>query len=197
MAGDITVDGVSLDHFGIRNWQSGIGYVPQAPYMTDGSLRENIAFGVPASRVDDDRILTCLEMVNLMPLLAELEEGLDTRMGDRGVRLSGGQRQRVAIARALYDAPNLLILDEATSALDNISENEVRMAINRLHGNVTTVVIAHRLSTVRHCDKLYLLEHGRLIAEGSYETLMQSSPLFRSLSALEEYDSDSVAVGTN
>ncbi|MEM7122381.1 MAG: ABC transporter ATP-binding protein [Pseudomonadota bacterium] len=195
MAGRITVDGTDIDDFGMRNWQAGIGYVPQSPYMTDGSLRENIAFGVPPSQIDDDRVRACLEMVDLIPLLGELEDGLETRLGDRGVRLSGGQRQRVAIARALYDAPDLLVLDEATSALDNISENEVRNAIARLHGHVTTVIIAHRLSTVRQCDKLFVLEQGRLVAEGAYDELQRTSPLFRSL-ALHERDGDVAHLAT-
>lgn len=183
--GEIDIDSVSLSEFGLRSWQAGIGYVPQAPYMTDGPLRENVAFGVPPAKIDDERIQACLEMVDLASLVDELEDGLHTRLGDRGIRLSGGQRQRVAIARALYDTPDLLVLDEATSALDNISENEVREAIARLHGNVTTIVIAHRLNSVRQCDKLFLLEQGRLVAEGTHQELLKTSPLFRSLAVLD------------
>jgi ABC-type multidrug transport system fused ATPase/permease subunit len=160
-----------------------VGYVPQAPFITDDTLARNVAFGVPADRVDRDRLDRALEAANLGELVASLPLGIDTPLGDRGVRLSGGQRQRIAIARALYDEADILILDEATSALDAVSERTVQEAMEKLRGRVTTIAIAHRLSTVRHCSRIFVMDGGRLVAEGSWEELLASSPVFRALVA--------------
>ncbi|MBL8700142.1 MAG: ABC transporter ATP-binding protein [Alphaproteobacteria bacterium] len=179
--GEIRLDDTSLAGAGLRRWQRRVGYVPQAPFITDDTLAANVAFGVPAERMDRERLARALEGANLAELVASLPRGVDTPLGDRGVRLSGGQRQRIAIARALYDEADLLILDEATSALDTVSERAVQEAIERLRGRVATVAIAHRLSTVRNCDRIFVMDGGRLVAEGSWSELLAGSPVFRAM----------------
>jgi ABC-type multidrug transport system fused ATPase/permease subunit len=181
--GSILLDGRPIASLDRRAWQSRIGYVAQSPYLSDDTLRANVAFGVPREKVDDDHVRACLRKAQLEALLAELEHGLDTPMGDRGVRVSGGQRQRIAIARALYGRPTLLVLDEATSALDRIGESAVQDALDALRGQVTTVTIAHRLATIRHCDTIFLLDDGRLVAQGGYDELLAQSLLFRRMAS--------------
>lgn len=180
-SGEILLDGRPLSRIDRAAWQGRIGYVAQSPYLADDTLRANVAFGVRRKDVDDAWVRECLETACLADLLADLGQGLDTPMGDRGARVSGGQRQRIAIARALYNRPRLLVLDEATSALDRISENSIQAAIAALHGRLTTLTIAHRLATIRHCDTIFLLERGQLAAEGRFEELLASSSLFRQM----------------
>ncbi len=179
--GEIKVDGTPLTAENARAWQRGIGYVPQNPLIADDTLLANVAFGVPAGEVDEARVLHCLEMANL----ADVVDSVTLRgdLGERGNRLSGGQRQRVAIARALYDEPDLLVLDEATSSLDTLSERAVQGALENLRGKVTTVTVAHRLSTIERCDEIFVIERGRLVARGSYDELLRTSPLFASMAA--------------
>lgn len=160
-AGDIKVDGVSVFE-GLSSWQRLIGYVPQNIYLSDDSIRHNIAFGIPDEEIDDDRISECIKEARLSDLISELSEGVETVIGDRGIRLSGGQRQRIAIARTLYFSPEVLVLDEATSSLDNDTEAAVMEAIEALHGKVTMIVVAHRLSTIEKCDKVYRVEDGKV-----------------------------------
>jgi HlyD family secretion protein len=177
----VLIDGVPLASVGVRRWQRRIGYVPQAPLITDNSLKANVAFGVPEPRIDEVRVRRCLSLANLDDLIADLPMGLDTPLGDRGQRLSGGQRQRVAIARALYGDPEILVLDEATSALDGLSERAIRTAMRNLHGRVTVISIAHRFSTIEDSDRIFLLDAGKLVAEGSFAELLVASRLFRQL----------------
>ena len=177
--GEIEVDGIPLNHENARMWQSGIGYVPQSPLIADDTLRANVAFGVPAGEVDEAKVLHCLEMTNLGDVVEAVTLG--GGLGEHGDRLSGGQRQRVAIARALYDEPNLLVLDEATSSLDTLSERAIQAALENLRGIVTTVTIAHRFSTVKKCDEIFVIEHGQLVARGRYDDLMRTSKLFASM----------------
>ena len=179
--GNLLVDDEVLSQEATRSWQQAIGYVPQAPFMADDSLRANVAFGVPTGEISDEWVLQCLEMAHLSEWFSGLEYGLDTRLGDRGTMLSGGQRQRVAIARALYNRPSLLVLDEATSALDAQSEQAVHAAVESLHGQVTTIIIAHRFGTVRACDSIFLFEQGRLLAKGTFSRLYEENALFRRL----------------
>lgn len=160
-AGDIKVDGVPVFE-GLSSWQRLIGYVPQNIYLSDDSIRHNIAFGIPDEEIDDDRISECIKEARLSDLISDLSEGVETVIGDRGIRLSGGQRQRIAIARALYFRPEVLVLDEATSSLDNDTEAAVMEAIEALHGKVTMIVVAHRLSTIEKCDKVYRVEDGKV-----------------------------------
>ena len=177
--GRVRVDATPMSALDVRDWQRRIGYVPQAPFIADDSLRANVAFGVARELVDDGRVTECLRLANLADLPDELEQGLDTRLGERGSRLSGGQRQRVAIARALFNRPEILVLDEATSALDTLSEGEILAALKNLRGQVMIVTIAHRLSTVASSDEIFVLEQGRLVGSGSYAELKGNHDLFR------------------
>ena len=153
-SGDILCDGSNI-FSNYESWLAQIGYIPQSIYLVDESIRENIAFGIDAEEIDDDRIWEVMEEAQLSDFVKSLPEGLDTKIGDRGVRLSGGQRQRIGIARALYHNPEILVFDEATSALDNETEAAVMEAINSFHGRKTMIIIAHRLNTIENCDVIY------------------------------------------
>jgi ABC-type multidrug transport system fused ATPase/permease subunit len=181
-SGRITVDGRDIAPTP-RAWQRHIGYVAQEPFVLDDTLRRNVAFGIADDRIDDRRVSAALALAQLGDFVATLPAGLDTTLGERGTRLSGGQRQRVAIARALYHEPQVLVFDEATSALDTPTERELIAALEALRGVKTLVVIAHRLTTVRHCDRLAVLRDGRLAAVGSYNDLLARDPAFRALVA--------------
>lgn len=180
-AGHMSVDGLTLSADDLPSWRRHIGYVPQMIYLLDDSLRRNIAIGLSDDRIDDQRIWEVLRLAQLDKFVGELREGLDSACGENGIRLSGGQRQRIGIARALYHDPELLVFDEATSALDNETEREFTAAINGLAGSKTMVIIAHRLSTVRNCDRLIVMERGHVIAEGSFDALMESNQTFRNM----------------
>lgn len=162
--GLVEVDGYDIQA-ALRQWQNQIGYVPQSIYLTDDTLRRNVAFGIPSEKIDDQAVLCAIKSAQLDEFVSTLPEGLETIVGERGVRLSGGQRQRIGIARALYHDPAVLVLDEATSALDTVTEKGVMEAISALQHNKTILVVAHRLSTVEHCDRIYQLEKGKVIAE--------------------------------
>ena len=170
-AGSVRVDGKDIQEQ-MQAWQCQIGYVPQTIFLTDESLRENIAFGIPLNSIDDQAVRRALDAAQLADFVANLPAGLDTLVGERGVRLSGGQRQRIGIARALYNDAQILVLDEATSALDTDTEAEVMLAIQALHGQKTILMVAHRLSTVRHCDCIYRLERGRIVAQGAPDVIL-------------------------
>ena len=159
--GKILVDGRDI-RANLRAWQSMIGYVPQTIYLTDDTLKRNIAFGVPDDHIDESAVVAAIRAAQLEDFVARLPQGLDTPVGERGVRLSGGQRQRIGIARALYHDPEVLILDEATSALDNKTERGFMGAVDALHGRKTILIVAHRLSTVEQCNKIFQLENGQL-----------------------------------
>jgi ABC-type multidrug transport system fused ATPase/permease subunit len=164
-SGSVEVDGQDVRR-GLRSWRRQVGYVPQTIYLTDDSLRRNIAFGIADRDIDEKAVLRAVTFAQLDTFVRSLPEGLDTFVGERGVRLSGGQRQRIGIARALYHNPPILVLDEATSALDIATEAEVMKSVAALQGKKTIVIIAHRLSTVEHCDRMYRLEQGRVVQEG-------------------------------
>jgi ABC-type multidrug transport system fused ATPase/permease subunit len=170
-AGRVLVDGIDIAT-NPGGWQRLVGYVPQSIYLTDDTVRRNVAFGVPDAEIDPQAIDRALRAAQLHEYAAGLPQGLDTIVGERGVRLSGGQRQRIGIARALYHDPDVLLLDEATSALDNATEAEVMAAVNRLQGAKTLVIVAHRTSTVAKCDMVYRIESGRVI-----ESIKQSEPV--------------------
>lgn len=160
--GSITCDGVNIFE-NYPAWLAQIGYIPQSIYLVDEPIRNNIAFGIADEEIDDDRIWQVLEEAQLKDFIKTLPEGLDTTIGDRGVRLSGGQRQRLGIARALYHNPEILVFDEATSALDNETEQAVMEAINSFHGKKTMVIIAHRLNTIEKCDIIYKVDEGQIV----------------------------------
>lgn len=162
--GTVMADGTDIkeDYYG---WLKNVGYIPQTIYMLDGTIRDNVAFGVPKELLSEERVWAVLEEAHLADFVRTLPKGLDTEIGERGVRISGGQRQRIGIARALYEDPEVLILDEATSALDNDTEAAIMESINSLHGKKTLVIIAHRLQTIEKCDMIYRVENGKINRE--------------------------------
>ena len=162
--GEVCADGENVKlHY--RSWLKNIGYIPQMIFMLDDTIRNNVAFGVPAEQIDEDRVWEVLREAQMDEFVKSLPEGLDTGIGERGIRLSGGQRQRIGIARALYHAPEVLVLDEATSALDNDTEKAIMDSINMLHGKKTLIIIAHRLQTIEKCDIVYRVENGKATIE--------------------------------
>lgn len=163
-SGTIYADGVDVKTQ-YRGWLKNVGYIPQMIFMLDDTIRKNVAFGVPEDRIDEKRVWEVLKEAQLDEFVKTLPEGLDTGIGERGIRLSGGQRQRIGIARALYEDPEVLIMDEATSALDNDTEAAIMASINRLHGKKTLVIIAHRLQTIEKCDIVYRVEDGKAMIE--------------------------------
>jgi ABC-type bacteriocin/lantibiotic exporter with double-glycine peptidase domain len=171
-SGYISAGGIKITSDNVRSWQKNLGYVPQDIFLLDGSLRDNIAFGIFPDLIDELKILNAVEKAQLTEFITSLSDGLDTRVGERGVRLSGGQRQRIGIARALYNNPPVLFLDEATSALDVETEREVMHAVEGLQGSTTVLIIAHRYSTIESCDYLYKLEKGKVIAHGKPSSVL-------------------------
>ena len=178
--GSVLVDGVDIRGRD-RAWRRCVGYVPQDVYLCDATIRENVAFGVPSVAIDEGAVGEAIRAAQLEGLVASLPDGLDTTVGERGVRLSGGQRQRIGIARALYHRPSVLLMDEATSSLDNETERFVMEAIEQFRGQCTLLIIAHRLTTVRSCDRLFYFRDGRLEEEGSYDDLIGEGSAFRTM----------------
>ncbi|EKQ68733.1 ABC-type bacteriocin/lantibiotic exporter with N-terminal double-glycine peptidase domain [Leptolyngbyaceae cyanobacterium JSC-12] len=179
-SGDIQVDGLSV-YGALRSWQKLIGYIPQSIFLIDDTIERNIAFGVPDHLIDRQKVETAIKLAQLAELVQQLPEGLQTMVGEHGVRLSGGQRQRIGIARALYHEREILVLDEATSALDNETENLISEAIKQLSGTKTMIIIAHRLTTVEHCDRIYAMEKGRIVKCGSYQEIVLGKQNAKSL----------------
>lgn len=169
--GKILVDGIDIQT-NLRGWQNQIGYVPQSIYLTDDTLRRNIAFGLPSDEIDEKAVIEAVRAAQLEGFISELPQGLDTEVGERGVRLSGGQRQRIGIARALYHNPSVLVLDESTSSLDHETEVSVMEAIKALQGKKTILIVAHRLSTITHCDRIIKFNKGQLMQEGSASVVL-------------------------
>ena len=182
--GTLAVDGQIITEHNRRAWQRAIGYVPQQIYLADDTVAANIAFGLDAKDIDQEAVERAARIANLHEFVAnELPLQYQTTVGERGVRLSGGQRQRIGIARALYHNPQVLILDEATSALDNLTEQAVMEAVHNLGHEITIILIAHRLSTVKACDIIFLLEKGELKAQGAFDELTQANERFRAMAA--------------
>ncbi len=180
-AGALKVDGRVVQSSDFRVWRRLVGYVPQNIFLCDDTLARNIAFGVPDEDIDRAAVERAARIANLHGFVVTLPDGYDTVVGERGVRLSGGQRQRIGIARALYDDPEVIIFDEATSALDGITEAAVMEAIHNVAKAKTLVMVAHRLSSVRDCDTIYMLEKGRVVQAGTYDELIGSSSVFRAM----------------
>lgn len=183
--GWLLIDGVDMAG-DPRPWQRNIGYVPQTIYITDDSILANIAFGIPHNEIDRAAAVNATETAKILTFIKSLPEKFDTVVGERGVRLSGGQRQRIGIARALYHRPQVLIMDEATSALDNETERSISNALAELHGKMTMIIIAHRLSTVRHCDMLVFMKDGRIVDMGTFDELHERNMEFRRMVELGE-----------
>jgi ATP-binding cassette, subfamily B, bacterial PglK len=180
-AGRLEVDGMAIDGSNRAAWQSRIAYVPQDIFLLDASIAQNIALGVPPDSIDRARLLAAAQLAQLEPFLRDLPDGFEHSVGERGSRLSGGQRQRIGIARALYAQAAVLILDEATNALDGLTEREMQATIAGLRGRYTIILITHRLSSVRTCDRIYEFDQGRLTRSGTYEGLLRESITFRQL----------------
>src|SRR5690606_29998530 len=177
--GGIYVDDVRITADNKRAWQDLLGFVPQSIFLSEGSVAENIAFGIPAKDISLKKVNKALKLANLTELVEQLPGGVNTRVGERGVQLSGGQRQRIGIARALYHAAEVLVFDEATSALDGITEKIVMDANHDLAGTKTIVLIAHRRKTVEQCDFIYFIENGAVIDSGTFDELVNKNPQFK------------------
>ena len=172
--GQVLVNEMDIQN-NMRSWQNRIGYVPQSIYLTDDTLKNNVAFGIPEGEIDIQLVNDAISQSQLKEFIESLPQGIETMVGENGVRLSGGQRQRIGIARALYHHPSVLVLDEATSALDSITESEVMDTIESLHGNKTIIIIAHRMSTLKNCDHIYKLKNGTIIDQGSFDKMVNTN----------------------
>ena len=181
-SGTLEIDGKIINKNNCKSWKKIIGYVPQQIYLANNTIESNIAFGVDADKIDFSEIERSAKIANLHEFVTNhLPDGYKTFVGERGVRLSGGQRQRIGIARALYHNPQVLIMDEATSALDNLTEKAIMQTINELRKDVTIIIIAHRLSTVQKCDQIYLVDDGKIAAQGKFEELVKENNMFSSM----------------
>ena len=176
--GEVLVDGKNI-LADLGSWQRQIGYIPQSIYLSDDTIRHNIAFGLMPNAIDDNQVWAAIKSAQLEELVDSLPDQLDTLVGERGIRLSGGQRQRIGIARALYHNPEIIIMDEATAALDNTTEREFMQALEAMSGHKTMIMIAHRLSTVKNCDRLYLIKNGTVADVGDYKELVSRNEEFQ------------------
>jgi len=180
--GEIKVDQIPLEVNNIKSWRTSLAYVPQDVFLFDDSVLRNIVLGIPEEEIDLEHLKAVTKLADIYDFIQnELPQKFQTEIGERGVRLSGGQRQRLGLARALYSNPSVLVLDEATSALDSITEKGIIESLKSLPENITTIIIAHRLSTVRHADHIYFLENGKITAQGNYDTLVNSSNTFKTM----------------
>jgi len=192
LEGSILVDGQPIVGERRRAWQRSIAHVPQSIYLADTTLAENIAFGVPPDAIDMERVRKAAAQAHIAGFIERRKDGYGARVGERGIQLSGGQRQRIGIARALYKQASVLIFDEATSALDNATERQIISSIDEIGGDLTIVMVAHRLTTIRNCDTILELGRGSVVAQGTYEELLKISPSFRRM-AEHDHASTSVA----
>ena len=188
--GKFLCDGVPFDPFASHSIQKLIGYVPQAITLLDETIAFNVSF---EDNPNLEQVMRVLEMANLKELISSLPEGLETRVGENGLRLSGGQRQRIGIARALYRSPKILVFDEATSSLDTLSETQLTQEIEKLHGQVSSVIVAHRLSTVMACDRIYVLANGEIESSGTHQELLVKSRTYQKLNAIQREESSESA----
>mgnify|MGYP001251478926 FL=1 len=179
--GEITIDGIPLNKKNLRTWQNKIGIVPQAIFLLEGSIAENVAFGISHDLIDHQQVKKALKLAYLEEWLSGLENGIHTKVGERGIQLSGGQRQRIAIARSLYYEPDVLIFDEATSALDRITEKTIMNSIDDFSGKKTLIMISHRLTTVQKCDQIFIIDKGSIIDSGTYQELLKKNEQFKKM----------------
>ena len=179
--GHLKVDDTVIDDHNKRSWQNNIGFVAQSIFLSDSSIAENVAFGIPKDKIDTERVLKSLELAHLLELVEGFKDGIYTQVGERGVQLSGGQRQRIGIARSLYHGAEILIFDEATSSLDGITEKMIMQAIHEFSGEKTIILIAHRLKTVEKCDQIFFIDKGSIVDQGTYIDLFEKNKLFRNM----------------
>lgn len=179
--GKLYLDEQEINANNLRQWQQHIGFVPQSIYLSEGSIAENIAFGLSDKEINIEQVKQAAKLAHLDELIASLDKGLNTKVGERGVQLSGGQRQRIGIARALYNQASILVFDEATSALDGITEKIIMDAIHELSGKKTIIMIAHRLKTVQLCDIIYMMDKGEVVDKGTYQQLLDNNIKFKEM----------------
>ena len=179
--GYLKIDDTIIDQNNVSGWRHNLGLVSQDVYLLDGTIAENIAFGINTAGIDQEKLITCARAAEIHSTILSLPNGYETEVGERGIRLSGGQAQRIVIARALYHDPDVLIFDEATSAMDNLTEKAIMDSIERLSGEKTIIIVAHRLSTVKDCDRIILLKDGQILNQGTYEDLLEHDQNFRRL----------------
>jgi HlyD family secretion protein len=179
--GQLMIDNAPIDKTNKRSWQNSIGFVAQSIFLLEGSIAENVAFGIPRDEINLNQLNKAICLAHLDELVQSLDEGVNTKIGERGVKLSGGQRQRIGIARALYHDADVLVFDEATSALDGITEKIIMDAIYDFSGQKTMIIIAHRLKTVRKCDRIFMIEQGEVTAQGTFEELLKTNEQFRKM----------------
>jgi len=180
--GEVTIDGTPLIKQNLRVWQNKIGFVPQTIFLTEGTIAENVAFGIPQDLINYRQVEKALKLAHLEEYVSKLENGVHSKVGERGVQLSGGQRQRVGIARTLYYEAEVLVFDEATSALDGITEKTIMNAIHDFTGQKTLIIIAHRLQTVQKCDEIFMMEKARIVDRGTYQYLLENNEQFKKMS---------------
>lgn len=181
--GHLKIDDDIINKENCRLWQNNIGFVAQNIFLSGGTIAENIAFGIPKDQIDTEKVQQAIKLAHLDELLQSLDKGVDTEVGERGIKLSGGQRQRIGIARALYHEAEVLVFDEATSSLDGISERMIMEAIHEFSGQKTIIMIAHRLKTVQKCDQIFFIDRGELADQGSYEELIERNEHFKNMAA--------------
>jgi len=185
-SGNIKIDDILLKDNSIKSWQKNIGYVAQSIFLSEGTIAENIAFGIPKDEIDIGKVTQALKLAHLTDFVENLSNGINTKVGERGIQLSGGQRQRIGIARALYNNADVLIFDEATSALDGITEKIIMDAIHDFSGKKTIIMIAHRLTTVEKCDQIFFMDKGKIIDDGTYQELLNHNSTFRAMALSED-----------
>ena len=181
--GHLKIDGEIINHQNRRSWQNVIGFVAQTIFLSEGTIAENVAFGIPKNQINLNQVQKVLKLAHLSDLIATLDQGIHTKVGERGVQLSGGQRQRIGIARALYNNAEVLVFDEATSSLDGITEKMIMEAIHDFSGKKSIILIAHRLKTVKKCDKIFFIDKGRVADQGTYQELIESNKHFKDMAA--------------
>ena len=179
--GEITIDRIPLVKQNLRTWQNKIGIVTQTIFLTEGTIAENVAFGIPHDLIKHEQVKKVLKLAHLEEWVLGLENGIHTKVGERGIQLSGGQKQRIGIARALYNETDVLVFDEATSALDGITEKAIMNAIHDFTGKKTVIMIAHRLTTVQKCDQIFIIDRGRVVDNGNYQQLLKKNEQFKKM----------------
>jgi HlyD family secretion protein len=181
--GQLKVDSISVDEENSRLWKNTIGFVPQSIFLSEGTIVQNVAFGIPDDKINIEKVKNALTLSHLDKFLQSLDKGIYTEVGERGVQLSGGQRQRIGIARALYHNAKVLVFDEATSSLDGITEKNIMEAIHNFSGQKTIIMVAHRLKTVQKCDQIFLVDKGKITDHGTYEELLKRNKHFKDMAS--------------